>query len=156
MANRSVFTLAAIVMLLFFLASHVDNYFFLLHFLEAVIYAVILLLLFYGLEDWAYVLGFLTPLVWMVLTILSGTLLAGLRALGALVAMGPVDDVLGLVTGLIFLAALALLVVSARAYKREVWGRPGALRVFVGAAVAVMVYYAAVLFTLYRMVLPTR
>ncbi len=155
MANRGVFTLAAIVMVLFFLASHFDNYFFLLHFLEAVIYAVILLLLFYGLEDWAYVLGFLTPLLWMVLSILSGTLLAGFRALGSLVTFRPVDDVIGLMTGFIFLAALALLVVSARAYKREVWGRPGALRVFAGAAVAVVIYHAAVIFTLYRMVLPT-
>jgi len=122
---------------------------------RTVIYAVILLLLFYGLEDWAYVFGFLTPLLWMVLTILSGALLAGFRALGMLVMLRPVDDNIGLVTGFIFLAGLALLVVSARAYKREVWGRPGALRVFVGAAVAVMVYHAAVIFTLFRMVQPS-
>ena len=33
MVNRPVFTLAAVMAVLFFLASHYDNYFFLLHFL---------------------------------------------------------------------------------------------------------------------------
>jgi hypothetical protein len=81
MANRGVFTLATVMMVLFFLASHYDNSLFLLHFLEAVIYAVILILLFYGLDEWAYVMSFLTPLLWTILTALTGTLFLGLSSL---------------------------------------------------------------------------
>ena len=87
MINRVVFTLATAMMLLFFLVSNFDRYFFTLHFLESLIYLVMLLLLFYGLEDWAYVMGVVAPLVWIALTLLSGTSLSGLQALGQAVSL---------------------------------------------------------------------
>lgn len=154
MANRGVFTLATIMMVLFFLASHFDNYFFPLHFLETVIYAVILLLLFYGIEEWAYVMGFLSPLLWMILTLLSGTLLAGLAGLARVVTLQPAENPKAVVAGLVFVAGLALMVVSARAFSHEVWGRPEARRVLAGASLAVVAYYAVVLLTWLRLVQP--
>ncbi|MGH9862250.1 MAG: hypothetical protein ACRD35_02385 [Candidatus Acidiferrales bacterium] len=156
MSNRAVFTLATIVMVLFFLASHLDFYFFALHFLEAVIYLVILLLLFYGTDDWAYAIGFFTPLVWMALNLLGGGLLGGLQALGQLVTFQPIESHLRLVNGFVLLAGLALSYASGRAFWREVWGTPGARRTLLGAALIVGAYYAAIVFILLRMVQPNR
>ena len=154
MPNRTVFTLASILMVLFFLVSNYDRYFFMLHFLESLIYLVIVLLLFYCLEDWAYVVGFVTPLLWIVLTLLNGTLVSGLRALGRLVSFQPVTSALDVLSGLIFATGLGLMLASGWAFRREVWGRPGALRMFLWAMLIVWVYYAVLIAALYRMVKP--
>jgi hypothetical protein len=154
MAHRGVFALATIMMVLFFLASHYDNPLFLLHFLEAVMYAVILILLFYGLEEWAYVMSILTPAVWTVLTLLSGTLAVGLIELGRLVTFQEVYSGRGVVVGIIFLVGLVLIVVSARAFWRQVWGRPGIMPAVVGSVVAVAAYYAVVIWVWLRLLEP--
>ncbi|MFQ5778177.1 MAG: hypothetical protein ACE5IP_09230 [Terriglobia bacterium] len=149
------FTLAAIMMLLFFLASHYDRYFFLLHFLEALIYIAVLLLLFYRLEEWAYVIGFLAPLFWVVLTLLSGTLLHGFNAMEQLLRLEKVTDPLDAVIAMLLVTALALATRSARVFWNQVWGSPGALRPVLGGIAVVAVYYLVIVATLWRMVTPT-
>ena len=155
MGHRTVFTLSMLMMVLFFLLSNFDRYFFTLHFLESVIYLVILLLLFYGLEDWAYVIGFVTPLFWIMLSFLQGTLLAGVRALALAASFQGVRNPIDLVSGLLFLAGLGLMVASGRAFRREVWGTRGALRTAVLATAVVGAYYAVLIGTLFRMSRPT-
>lgn len=154
MGNRTVFTLAAILMVLFFAISNYDRYFFLLHFLEAAIYVVILLLLFYGLEDWAYTIGFVAPLLWIVLSLVVGMSLAGLEALVNLVTFQAVANPADLLAGLIFLAALGLMVASGWAFYREVWGRPEAWRAAVGGILVAGIYYAALIRFAYSMASP--
>ncbi len=154
MANRGIFTLATIMMMLFFLASQFDNFFFPVHFLESVIYAVILLLLFYGLEDWAYVMGFLTPLLWILLTLMSGTLVGGFEALTQMSDPAGVQNPTGLIAVFMLITGLVLIYLSARAYHREVWGRSDAKRITLGAAGVVVVYYLVLGAVLYQMVAP--
>lgn len=155
MANRGVFTLATVMMVLFFLASHFDNYFFLLHFLEAVIYAVVLILLFYGLEEWAYGISFLTPIFWAILTWLNGTLPQGLGALWSAATFAETPLVgRHVVAGLIFVAGLTLVVVSGRAFLREVYGRPGIRGAVWGSIGAVVVYYVVVILVWLRLLQP--
>lgn len=154
MANRTVFTLATAMMLLFFLVSNFDRFFFTVHFLESLIYLVILLLLFYGLEDWAYVVGFVTPLVWMVLTLLSGTSLMGLRALGQAAVSFSIPNPADFLSGVIMVVGLVLMVASARAFRREVWGARGALRTALLGSGLVGVYYAVLIFALLRQATP--
>jgi len=154
MANKAVFTLAAILMALFFWLSSYDRFFFLAHFLQAGFYLIVLLLLFYGLEEWAYVMAVVAPLLWIVLAVLAGIATAGFRGLGQLVSgeslVRPVDTV----AGLILLGSLALMVVSARVYKREVWGAPGALRSAIGAILVVGGYYLVLLYAYLRIASP--
>jgi len=154
MANKAVFTLAAILMALFFWLSSYDRFFFLAHFLQAGFYLIVLLLLFYGLEEWAYVMAVVAPLLWIVLAVLAGIATAGFRGLGQLVSgeslVRPVDTV----AGLILLGSLALMVVSARVYKREVWGAPGALRSAIGAILVVGGYYLVLLYAYLRIATP--
>lgn len=155
MANRGVFSLTVLVMVLFFLASHYDNSLFLLHFLEAVIYGVILLLLFYGIEEWAYPMAFLSPLLWTILTGLSGTLTMGVRSLWQAVSFQQVTfGAQGVVAGLIFVAGLLLIIASGRAFCREIYGRPGIASAVVGSVVVVAVYYAVVLWAWLQLLSP--
>jgi len=155
MVNRAVFTLTAVMAVLFFLASHYDNYFFLLHFLETAIYLTVLLLLFYGIEEWAYSMAFLAPLLWIVLAILGGTLQGGLAALGEVVRMQPVDSPARLVNGLLFVTGVVLSLMSGRVLWKEIRGRPGALWAFIGSFLVTGAFYSIVIFTLLRMVQPT-
>src|SRR3989338_916628 len=148
MTHRLVFTLATVMMLLFFLVSNFDRYFFTLHFLESLIYLVMLLLLFYDLEDWAYVMGVVAPLYWIILTLLSGTSLAGLRALGRAVTLQGVTSPVDLVGG------IALMAASAGSFRREVWGTKGALRTAVLASLFVGVYYAVLVYAMLRQASP--
>ena len=154
MTHRLVFTLATVMMLLFFLVSNFDRYFFTLHFLESLIYLVMLLLLFYDLEDWAYVMGVVAPFYWIVLTLLSGTSLGGLRALGRAVTLQGVESPVDLLGGVAFVVGIVLMVASARSFRREVWGTKGALRTVVLASVFVGVYYAVLVYALIRQASP--
>lgn len=154
MANRSVFTLAAILMVLFFLVSNYDRYFFLIHFFGSLIYVVMLLLLFYGLEEWAYAMGFVTPLLWIMLMSLAGTLVASLRGLGQLLSSQAIRNPLDVLAGLVLVAGLALMAASGRAFWREVWGRPGAVRAAVLATAVVGAYYAVLIAAYLQMARP--
>src|SRR3972149_1308936 len=127
MTHRLVFTLATVMMLLFFLVSNFDRYFFTLHFLESLIYLVMLLLLFDGLEDWAYVMGVVAPLVWIALTLLSGAALSALQALGQAVSFQGVRSPVALLGGTALMVGVGLMAACARAFRREVWGTKGAL-----------------------------
>lgn len=154
MSHRTVFALATLQMILFFLVSNYDRYFFTLHFLGSLIYILMLLLLFYDLDEWAYVMGFVAPLFWIVLTLLSGTLQASLRGLWHLVSAPTTANTLDILGGLVLLVGVALMVACAWAFRREVWGMPGALRIVIGSVLVVGVYYAVLIWALYRMASP--
>lgn len=154
MASRLVFTLSALLTILFFALSNYDRYFFPLHFLEASMYVVVLLLLFYRLEEWAYALAFLTPLLWLALAFLQGILWAGLRGLGELAGLQTPFSTIDVLAGLIALSALALVAASGWAFRREVWGRPGVLWPTVCSAVIVGAYYGLLIFVLFRLARP--
>lgn len=152
--NRTVFTLATVMILLFFLLTNYDRFFFAVHFLEATIYLVVLLLLFYGIEDWAYGIGTLAPLFWIVLALLSGPLHLGLRALGKLVTFQGVENPVNFLSGLIFLGALALTISCGRSFYRNIWGTQGAWRTALLSVVVVGVYYAVLVAALLRLARP--
>jgi len=154
MANKAVFTLAAILMVLFFWLSNYDRFFFLAHFLQAGFYLVVLLLLFYGLEEWAYVMAVVAPLLWVILAVLAGIATSGFRGLGRLLSGGGLENPVDTVAGFILLGSLALIGVSARVYKREIWGAPGALRSAIGAIVVVGGYYLVLLYAYIRIASP--
>jgi hypothetical protein len=154
MTNKAVFTLAAILVVLFFWLSNYDRFFFLAHFLQAGFYLVVLLLLFYGLEEYAYVMAVVAPLFWIVLAALAGIVTSGFQGLGRLVSGGALERPVETVAGFILLGSLALIAVSAAAYKREVWGAPGALRSAVTALVVVGGYYLVLLYAYIRIASP--
>lgn len=92
MANKTVFALATVMLVLSFLVSHFERFFFTLNFLESLIYLAILLLLFYGLEEWAYAVGIAAPVFWMALAWAGGLLGGSLGEFARTVSGGGVQS----------------------------------------------------------------
>lgn len=155
MANRAVFTLATALLVLSFLISHFDRYFFTLHFLESLIYLIIVLLLYYGVDEWAYVLGMAAPLFWIILAWAGGLLGGVLGGFTGAIMGGGLQNPIGFLSGLVFVGGLALLVLSARAFWRDVWGTPGAVRTLAAGTAVVVLYYAMLLTALLQMTRPS-
>jgi hypothetical protein len=61
-------------MLCFFILSNLEPQFFLLHFYQAIFYLIIILMLFYMEDRWAYAMGILAPSVWLILAFSTGLL----------------------------------------------------------------------------------
>ncbi|HXE74675.1 MAG TPA: hypothetical protein VNN18_03420 [Candidatus Xenobia bacterium] len=154
MGEKTIFTLAAVLMALYFWLSNFDRFYFGMHFVQAAFYLIVLLLLYYGLEEWAYVMAIVAPLLWLVEAWLLGILGAGLRGLGGLAAGQGFQNPVDVVGGLVFLVSLALMVVSAALFKRDIWGRPGVLRSTIGAILVVGLYNAALAYIYYRISTP--
>ncbi len=151
MGEKTIFALSAALMVLFFLMSNYERQFFVVHCLQASFYLIVLLLLYYGLEEWAYVMAFVAPIPWIVVPLWSA---AAAGSLGTLITppqvWSPVD-VLGLG---IFLGSIALLGVSGWTYKKDIWGRPGALKTALGAIAIVGVFYAVLIGVTFRIAAP--
>lgn len=149
MANRTVFGLAASMGVLSFLVSHYDQYFFTLHFLEALIYLVILLLMFYRLEEWAYVIGIASPVFWILLAGLGGVFGENLGEFAR--AMTGGESPVRFIGGVMFFVSLGLLVASTRAFFRTVWGTPPAKRILLVGFALVAGFYGSLVYALYQM-----
>ena len=152
MANRTVFSLAAAMGALSFLMSHYDKFFFALHFLESLIYLVILVLMFYRLEEWAYVIGMAAPVFWLLLASAAGVLSGGnIAEFGKALIGAEVDGPIQVVGGLMIFVALGLLVASARAFKKAIWGTPEAIRILSIGTGIVVAFYVSIAYTVWQM-----
>lgn len=138
-ANKPVAATAALMMGLFLLAAWKDTFFFTLHFVESLIYLVIILLLFYLEDRFGYILGLLVPLGWIILGYIFGILHMRLFEFGFV----------GALRGVIVLSGILLMVLCWRALQREIVGTPY-LRSTVLVGAAVTATYYGVLFLLYR------
>jgi hypothetical protein len=84
----------------FLMLTHLEPGLFLIHLYEAIVYIAILVMLFYMEDRWAYMIGMLVSVAWLVLAFLSGILGATFRELARLQI--PASG-----TGVIALLALA-------------------------------------------------
>lgn len=145
-SNKPVVTVAAGMMVLFLLVAWYETTFFLLHFFESLIYLVMILLFFYFEDRFAYILGLLIPAVWMVLNYLTGMVQIGLRELGRALTLHGVNNVVGLLAGLILLTGFLLMLLCLHALRREIAGtRYLRSTVLVGLAITVG-YYGILIF----------
>ena len=151
MGEKSIFALSAALMVLFFLMSNFERQFFVVHCLQASFYLILLLLLYYGLEEWAYVMAFVTPIPWIVVPLWSAASSGSLAGLVSPPQTWSAADIVGLG---IFLGSIALLVTSGWTYKKDIWGRPGALKTALGAIVIVGVFYAVLIGVTWRIAEP--
>ncbi len=154
MGEKSIFALSAMLMVLFFLLSNFDRFFFAIHFLQASFYLILLLLLYYGLEEWSYGMAVVAPLFWIVQAALLGIAGAGLRGLGGLITGQGFQNPVDAVGGLVVLGSVALMGVSAWLFRRDIWGRAGALRIAVGGIVVVGLYNLLLVYVYLRIAAP--
>ena len=83
-AYRDVAGLAAAQVACFMLLTHIQPDFFLVHLYEAIVYIAILVMLFYMEDRWAYMIGILNSIVWLVFAYVSGILSDGVRQMSQL------------------------------------------------------------------------
>jgi hypothetical protein len=150
MVHRGVATVASALVVCFLLLSHFDAQFFLFHFYESLIYLVIVLMLFYFEDRWAYMMGMVAPAVWLILTVVwSG--LPGV-AQQILIAFQPGHAFLP--SALLTFAALTLSVVlivwCAFRWRREFAGLKKGWSTFLVSFGVIAVYYALMVVWLLR------
>ena len=151
MANRTVFGLAAAMGALSFLVARYDQFFFTLHFLESLIYLVILLLMFYRLEEWAYVFGMAAPVFWLLFAGAAGMLSGNVAEFGKALIGSGINSPVRVVGGVMIFVALGLLVASVRAFKKVVWGTPEAVRILAIGTGIVVAFYVSIAYALLQM-----
>ena len=149
--HRGIATLAGAQVLCFVLLSNLEPDFFLLHLYQSIIYIALLLLLFYSRERWAYMIGMLTPAVWLVLAYATGMLGGAARQVVQLLELHPTNAV-SLVAAATALLAVLMIAFCAYRWRREYAGLGKWRSTFLVSLGVVAVYYATLVIWFWRMI----
>jgi len=141
MPHRGIATLAAALMLCFFYLASLEPQFFLLHFYQSLIYLLIILMLFYFEDQYAYMLGILVPSVWLLLTYGTGLLQGAAHQVRRLLEAEQPNNSVSLTAAVIAVLGVAMIVSCAYRWKREFAGLHKFGRTFAVALVITVVYY---------------
>ncbi|HYL17034.1 MAG TPA: hypothetical protein VEV41_28640 [Terriglobales bacterium] len=141
-AYRDIATLSALQIICFVLLTHLEPDFFMFHLYQTIIYVAILLMLFYMEDRWAYMIGILAPVAWLVLAFASGLLGAALRRLLQLTRAQAVTNQVSLVAGITALLSLMMIGFCAYRWKRHYAGLGKGPSTFLISLGIVVVYYA--------------
>lgn len=152
MVHRHIASLAAATMLCFFVLSNLEPQFFLLHFYQAIFYLIIILMLFYMEDRWAYAMGILAPSIWLLLAFSTGLLGGAIQHVGNLFRPGVPVFKVGLVAAVLAALAVIMIAVCVHRWRREFTGSKPVLATFGPGAVIVIAYYAVLITWFWRMV----
>lgn len=142
MVHRGIAALAGALMLSFLLLSSMEPEFFLLHFYQSLIYLVIVLMLFFFEDRYAYMLGIIAPCVWLVMTYASGLLGGAARQAARLMHAQRPSNEISLMAGITAVLSVAMIIFCAYRWRREFSGLgKGKVTFFVSFGI-VLVYYA--------------
>lgn len=154
MVHRGIATLAGALMFCYLSLAQFDSAFFYLHFYESMIYLVIILMLFYLEDRWAYALGILAPAGWILLSLITSIPIA-LVQLGRYFSGESRPTNVALTTLLTTVLAILMIIFCARRWKREFAGLGQGWRTF-GVSLPVVVVYYAILVYWFGMSFPWR
>lgn len=146
MAHRGIATLASFILVCFLLLSHFDGQFFLFHLYESLIYLVIVLMLFYFEDRWAYMLGIFAPAVWLALQFAAGGLAGSARQLGLLLRFQRPDDAASLVGAVIAVLSILMIIFCVYRWRREYAGLGKATSTLIVSLVITLAYYGLLTF----------
>ncbi len=149
MVHRGIATLAGLLMLCYILLSHFDPDFFLLHLYQSLIYLVIILMLFYFEDHYAYMLGMIAPAASLIMMIATGLITAGLRQVGWLFSPpypGHKADPVALMAAVTAVVLILMIVFCFIRWRREYAGLGRGLTTFLVSLGVVVVYYAVLVF----------
>lgn len=145
MAHRRIATLAVAAIVSFLLLGKFDPQFFLLHIYESAIYMVLLFLLMYEAEEWAFVVGMAAPAAWLVL--ITATNLSGiLRQVGLVLHFQAPDYAANLIGAVCMLISALMFGACFYRWKQERWEFRHAWRTIGTIAAMVAVYYGTLVF----------
>jgi hypothetical protein len=143
MVHRGIASISGAMIFCYMLLAQVDTQFFFLHFYEALMYLAIILMLFYLEDRWAYMLGILTPAVWLLLVVANGQLLSPINML---VVDRTSPTPIGWITVLTAVVAVIMIAGCWRHWKREFSGSGKGLSTFAVSLVIVVVYYGILIY----------
>lgn len=148
--HRGIATLASAMMVCFFVLSTMEPDFVVLHFYQSIIYLVIVLMLFYFEDRWAYMLGMMVPAVWLLLAYGLGMVGGAMRQVSRLMrAQRPTSDVSTMIIVMVILA-VGLIAASAYRWRREYAGQGKTLQTVAVSAIAVIAYYGILIYGFFR------
>lgn len=156
MVHRGLATLSGALMLCFLLLTGYEPQFFQLHFYQSLIYLLIILMLFYLEDHWAYALGIMAPAVWLLLNVGTGLLASTFRQIPGEVSrlfsgLTPNNGV-AVITVLITLLSVMMIFFSWQRWKREFMGMDQEKTVLLGSFAVVVVYYAVLVYWFWHLV----
>jgi hypothetical protein len=149
MVHRGIATLAGLLMFCYILLSHVDADFFFLHLYQSLIYLVIILMLFYFEDHYAYMLGMIAPAASLILMMSTGLITAGLRQVGYLFKPpypGHQVEPVALMAAITPVMLILMIIFCAYRWKREYAGLGKGLSTFLVSLGIVVVYYGVMIF----------
>jgi hypothetical protein len=149
---RDIATLTGAQVICFFLLSHYDPSFFLLHFYQTIIYIAILVMLFYMEDRWAYMIGMLAPAVWLGLAFATGLLGAASRQLLRLGHGQEPTNAVSFLAAVTALLSICMIGVCVRRWLKEYAGLGKSLSTFAVSLGIVAVYYGILVFWFWEMI----
>lgn len=138
---REIAALACLQVLCFFLLSHLEPDFFLLHFYQTIVYLAILIMLFYMEDRWAYMIGIIAPGVWLVMTFASGLLGGAARQMLRFGEGHGLTNPVSFFAAVSALLSILMILACARRWIKEYAGLGKSLSTFAVSLGIVAVYY---------------
>ncbi len=148
--HRGLATLSGALMMCFLLLTQADVNFFHLQLLQSAIYLVVILMLFYFEDHWAYMLGMIAPSVWLLLAFGVGTLGGGIREAGRLVSGRTRVDSISLLDFVTAGFCVLLIVFCARRWRKEYSDTGKGLPTFLVTFAWVAAYYALLIYLFWK------
>lgn len=120
MPDRGVFLAAFLTLVLVVAGAFAIPEFFIYELLTSTVFVVIAVMVFFGEDKFPYMLGIIAPILWFVFSLLTGGLVAALGATVRFLSGKPSTSFETPLHGFAFLAALVLLVLSSRAWRKQI------------------------------------
>jgi hypothetical protein len=120
MSDRGVFVAAFLTLVLVVASAFALPQLFFYDLLTSTIFVVIALLVFFGEDKFPYMLGMIAPIVWFVFSLLTGGFVSDIAALLRFLSGKPSGPLETPLHGLAILAGAALVILSARAWRKQV------------------------------------
>lgn len=152
MVHRGLATILGAMMFCFLMLAGVDTPFFFLHFYQSLIYLAIVLMLFYLEDRWAYMLGMLAPVAWVILVLVNGQLFSSFhQVLNYFGGKELQPSGVGMVTLLTAVVAILMFAGCLRRWRREFAGLGKGWSTFLISLVIVLVYNGILIFWFARL-----
>ncbi len=119
---REIAALSILQIVCFFLLSHLEPDFFLLHFYQTIVYLAILIMLFYMEDRWAYMIGIIAPAVWLIMSLASGLLGGAARQVLQLGHGRALTNPISFLAGVTAILSLLMIAACARRWMKEYSG----------------------------------
>ena len=143
--GRDVAMLASIQILCFLALTRLEPRFFIIHLYQVIPYVAIMLLVGYGRERWAYMIGPLVSLAWLGLAYIAGLLGSAVERLRSFERPSRETDFVAVLAVVTAVVALLMIVLCRIHWVKQNLERGEAWRTFLVSLTIVVAYYAILL-----------